>query len=63
MTLATVGLGVGSASPAGAAGRYRDHNGASWNGCESRFENDSSQGRAHSNDTPNSNEGYCFQVC
>jgi hypothetical protein len=59
MALCTVGLGVGLSGPAGAAGRYRDHGSASDNGCDSQYRHDSGQGASHSNDTGNSNEGYC----
>jgi hypothetical protein len=58
MVLGTVGLGIGFASPASAAGRYRDHNNVSGNGCDSRYWQDA--GRAgHASITNNSNEGYC----
>ena len=58
--LGTVGLGIGLASPASAGGRYRDDHGASNAGCDSHYFRDSSQGRVHSDNTSNSNEGYCF---
>jgi hypothetical protein len=58
--LGTVGLGVGLASPASAGGRYRDDHSASNAGCDSHYNRDSYQGRVHSDDTSNSNEGYCF---
>jgi hypothetical protein len=57
--LGTVGLGIGLASPASAGGRYRDDHAASDAGCESHYNRDSYQGRVHSDDTDNSNEGYC----
>ena len=61
MVLGTVGLGIGFASPAGAAGRNWDHNSASNNGCDSQYWRNSGTGAYRSGNwgAPNSDQAYC----